>query len=100
MKLSHLCAWFDGAHAFEEVTQPDYPPESRSIPKADYKLVHQAVAYAVNEGQLWLVLGNESGYKKRFPHCNWMPMLFCSSISCDRPYANAPSEVRDEPSKH
>lgn len=64
VKLSVLCSWFDGAHAFEEITQPGYPPEGRSIPKADYKLVHQAVARAVSEGQLWLVLGNDSVFKE------------------------------------
>jgi len=60
LKLSTLCAFFDGAHAFDELAQPGYPPEKRPIPKADYKLVHLAVAQAVAKGELWLVFGNES----------------------------------------
>ena len=60
LKLSELCSWFDGAHAFSEVVQPDYPPEKRAIPKADYNLVHQAVAQAVEMGDIWLVFGNDS----------------------------------------
>ena len=60
VKLSALCAWFDGTHAFEEIVQPGYPPEKRPIPKADYKLVHQAVAQAVARGDIWLVFGNDS----------------------------------------
>ncbi len=59
-KLSEVCSWFDGAHAFDEIVQPGYPPEKRAIPKADYKVVHQAVAAAVGRGELWLVFGNES----------------------------------------
>jgi nucleotide-binding universal stress UspA family protein len=47
VKLSTLCAWFDGTKEFDEIAQPGYPPEKRPIPKADYKLVHQAVAQAV-----------------------------------------------------
>jgi hypothetical protein len=60
VKLSMLCSWFDGAHAFEEPTQPGYPPELRPIPKVDYKTVHQAVSKAVAAGHLWLVFGNDS----------------------------------------
>lgn len=60
VKLSEVCAWFDGAHSLDEVIQPGYPPEKRPIPKADYKLVHQAVAKAVDRGDVWLVFGNES----------------------------------------
>lgn len=60
VKLSSLCAWFDGTRVFEEIAQPGYPPEMRSIPKADYKLVHQAVAQAVARGEMWLVFGNDS----------------------------------------
>ncbi|MGD0265018.1 MAG: DUF499 domain-containing protein [Candidatus Methylomirabilota bacterium] len=60
VKLSAVCAWFDGAHAFDEVVQPGYPAEKRPIPKADYKLVHHAVAQAVARGDLWLVFGNDS----------------------------------------
>ena len=60
VKLSTVCAWFDGAHEFDEVVQPGYPPEKRPIPKADYKLVHQAVVQAVTRGDVWLVFGNDS----------------------------------------
>jgi len=60
VKLSEVCAWFDGAHAFDEVAQPNYPPEKRPIPNADYKLVHQAVAQAVARGEMWLIFGNDS----------------------------------------
>jgi hypothetical protein len=58
--LATLCSWFDGSHSFEDVTHPDYPPEQRPIPKADYKIVYQTVGRAVSEGFLWLVLGNDS----------------------------------------
>jgi hypothetical protein len=60
VKLSSLCAWFDGTRAFDEIARPEYPPEKRPIPKADYKLVHQAVAQAVARGEIWLVFGNDS----------------------------------------
>jgi hypothetical protein len=60
VKLSGLCSWFDGVHAFDEVVQAGYAPEKRAIPKADYKVVHQAVAQAVARGELWLVFGNDS----------------------------------------
>jgi hypothetical protein len=60
VKLSAVCSWFDGAHEFDEVAQPGYPPEKRAIPKADYKVVHQAVSQAVARGEIWLVFGNES----------------------------------------
>ncbi|MBI3985849.1 MAG: DUF499 domain-containing protein, partial [Lentisphaerae bacterium] len=60
LKLSGLCAFFDGCHAFDESAQAGYPPEKRPIPNADYKLVHQAVAQAVARGELWLVFGNDS----------------------------------------
>jgi len=60
VKLSAVCAWFDGTHVFDEIVQPGYPPEKRPIPKADYKLVHQAVAQAVARGEIWLVFGNDS----------------------------------------
>lgn len=60
VKLSEVCAWFDGAHSFDEIAQAGYPAEKRAIPKADYKAVHQAVALAVARGDLWLVFGNES----------------------------------------
>ncbi|MBN2562788.1 MAG: DUF499 domain-containing protein [Phycisphaerae bacterium] len=64
VKLSTLCSWFDGAHAFEEVIDPSYPPEHRPIPTVDYKVVHQAVATAVAEGALWLVYGNDSVFQE------------------------------------
>jgi hypothetical protein len=60
VKLSTLCGLFDGTHAFDELVQAGYQPEKRPIPKADYKLVHKAVAAAVEKGQLWLVFGNDS----------------------------------------
>lgn len=60
LKLSELCAWFDGAHAFDEIIQTGYPPEKRAVPKADYKEVHQAVAQAVERSCVWLVFGNDS----------------------------------------
>jgi hypothetical protein len=60
VKLSAVCAWFDGTHVFDEIVQPEYPPEKRPIPKANYKLVHQAVAQAVARGEIWLVFGNDS----------------------------------------
>lgn len=65
VKLSMLCSWFDGTHCFEEQTVPDYPPELQPIPKADYKVVHEAVARAVENGNLWLVYGNESIFRKK-----------------------------------
>jgi hypothetical protein len=60
VKLSAVCSWFDGSQAFDEIAQLGYPPEKRPIPKADYKLVHQAVAQAVERGEIWLVFGNDS----------------------------------------
>jgi len=65
VNLATLCSWFDGAHVFEEETMPDYPPEKHPIPRADYKVVHAAVAKAVENGDLWLVYGNDSVYKKK-----------------------------------
>ena len=64
VELAALCSWFDGAHAFEEVTQPGYPPESRAIPQAAVAEVHKAVAQAVKAGDLWLVLGNDSVWQE------------------------------------
>jgi hypothetical protein len=60
VKLSAVCSWFDGTHAFDEIAQPGYPPEKRPIPKADYKLVHAALAEAMARGDIWLVFGNDS----------------------------------------
>lgn len=60
VKVSSLCGWFDGTHVFDEIAQPGYQPEKRPIPKADYKLIHEAVAQAVSRGELWLVFGNDS----------------------------------------
>lgn len=65
IRLSKLCSWFDGTHFFEEQTLPDYPPEPLPIPKADFRLVHGAVAKAVENGDIWLVFGNESIYGQR-----------------------------------
>jgi hypothetical protein len=60
LQLSGLCALFDGTHAFDEIAQAGYAPEKRPIPKADYKVVHEAVAQAVGQGKLWVVFGNDS----------------------------------------
>jgi hypothetical protein len=60
VELAALCSWFDGTHAFQEVTQPGYPPEPRPIPQVAVVEVHKAVAQAVKSGDLWLVLGNDS----------------------------------------
>lgn len=60
VKLSTVCAWFDGLHSFDEPVGPGYPPEKRAIPQADYKLVHEAVGIAVEREQLWLVFGSDS----------------------------------------
>lgn len=60
VKLSDLFSWFDGTHLFEEETQPGYPPEMRPIPKVDYAIVKKAVSKAIQEGNLWLVFGNDS----------------------------------------
>jgi hypothetical protein len=60
VELTTLCSWFDGTHAFQEVTQPGYPPESRAIPKVAVVEIHKAVAQAVKAGDLWLVFGNDS----------------------------------------
>ncbi len=60
VELTTLCSWFDGKNAFQEVTQPGYPPESRAIPKVAVAEIHKAVAQAVKAGDLWLVFGNDS----------------------------------------
>lgn len=60
VELTALCSWFDGTHAFQEVTQPGYPPESRPIPKVAVAEIHKAVGQAVKMGDLWLVFGNDS----------------------------------------
>ena len=60
VELTTLCSWFDGSHAFQEVTQPGYPPESRAVPKVAVAEIHKAVAQAVKAGDLWLVFGNDS----------------------------------------
>lgn len=62
--LATLCSWFDGAHSFQEVTQPGYPPESRSIPQVPVAEVHKAVIQAVKSGDLWLVYGNDSVWQE------------------------------------
>jgi hypothetical protein len=60
VKLSTMFSWFDGAHSFEEETQPGYPPELRVIPKVEYKIVKKAISKAVQDGNLWLVFGTDS----------------------------------------
>jgi hypothetical protein len=60
VELTTLCSWFDGKQAFQEVTQPGYPPEARPIPQVAVAEVHKAVAQAVKAGDLWLVFGNDS----------------------------------------
>jgi len=60
VKLSDFYTWFDGAHFYEEETQPGYPPEARAIPKVDYAIVKKAVSKAIQDGKLWLIYGNES----------------------------------------
>jgi hypothetical protein len=65
VELATLCSWFDGTHAFQEVTQPGYPPESRAIPKVPVAEIHKAVAQAVKAGDLWLVFGNDSVWQEQ-----------------------------------
>jgi hypothetical protein len=60
VKLSDIYSWFDGSHFYEDETQPGYPPESRPIPKADYNIVKKAVSKAIQDGEIWLVYGNDS----------------------------------------
>jgi hypothetical protein len=60
VKLSTLYSWFDGAHYYDEETQPGYPPEARPIPKVDYAIVKKAMAKAIQDGNVWLVYGNDS----------------------------------------
>lgn len=60
VKLSVLYTWFDGTHSYEEETQPGYPPEARPIPTVDYTNVRKAVSKAIQDGVIWLVLGNDS----------------------------------------
>lgn len=59
VKLGELCQWFDGQHSFEETLDEDYTIE-RPIPKADHTAVHKAVGRAVEDGRLWLVIGQDS----------------------------------------
>lgn len=65
VKLSTVFGWFDGAHHYEEVTEPGYPAEMRPIPKADFTVVKAAVAKAVEQGALWVVYGNESVFQEK-----------------------------------
>lgn len=65
VKLSTVFSWFDGAHQFEEITEPGYPPEMRPIPKADFTVVRAAIAKAIEQGALWLVYGNESVFHEK-----------------------------------
>ena len=64
VELATVCSWFDGAHAFQEVMQPGYPPETRPIPQAAVAEVHKAVAQAVKAGDLWLVFGSDSVWQE------------------------------------
>jgi hypothetical protein len=64
VELATMCSWFDGAHAFQEVTQPGYPAEARAIPQAAVAEVHKAVAQAIKTGDLWLVFGNDSVWQE------------------------------------
>jgi hypothetical protein len=64
VELATMCSWFDGAHAFQEVTQPGYPAEARAIPQAAVAEVHKAVAQAIKTGNLWLVFGNDSVWQE------------------------------------
>ncbi len=65
LKLSTVFLWFDGAHHYEEVTEPGYPAEMRPIPKVDFTVVKSAVAKAVEQGALWLVFGNDSVFHEK-----------------------------------
>lgn len=58
--LGTVCSWFDGKHAFQEKSHPDYPPEPRPIPEVSVEEIHKAVKSAVAAGDLWLVFGAES----------------------------------------
>ncbi len=60
VKLSDLFSWFDGAHFYEEETQPGYPAQLRPIPMVDFTIVKKAVSRAIQDGALWLVYGNDS----------------------------------------
>ena len=64
VELTTLCSWFDGKHAFQETTQPGYPPESRAIPQVAVAEIHKAVTQAVKAGDLWLVFGNDSVWQE------------------------------------
>lgn len=59
--LGEMCQWFDGAHFFEEIIEDDYQI-NRPVPKAEHTTVHRAVARAMQDGRLWLVIGEESIY--------------------------------------
>ncbi len=65
VKLSSIFGWFDGAHHYEEVTEPGYPAETRPIPKADFTVVKAAVSKAIEQGALWMVYGNESVFQEK-----------------------------------
>ncbi|MBI4622247.1 MAG: hypothetical protein HY736_03365, partial [Verrucomicrobia bacterium] len=62
--LGTLCRWFDGKHAFQEKSHPDYPPEPRPIPEVPVEEIHKAVKAAVTAGDLWLVFGAESFHRE------------------------------------
>ncbi len=63
VKLSEICRWFDGEHTFQEKLDEDYVME-RPVPKAVHAAVHKAVARAVEDGKLWLVIGEDSVFEE------------------------------------
>lgn len=65
VRLADMAAWFDGAHHYEEVTEPGYPAEARPIPKVGFPIVRSSIARAVEQGLLWLVYGNDSVYQQK-----------------------------------
>lgn len=63
VKLSELCHWFDGEHTFEEKLDDDYTID-RPVPKAGQAAVHKAAGRAVEDGKLWLVIGEDSVFEQ------------------------------------
>ena len=59
LKLKDLCAYFDGAHTFEE-RYDETNVEQRPIPKAVPQVVQSVLSDAVKERRLWLVFGTDS----------------------------------------
>ncbi|MBX9723630.1 MAG: DUF499 domain-containing protein [Candidatus Obscuribacterales bacterium] len=64
-KVSTIFSWFDGAHYFDEVTEPGYPPEPRPIPTVQYTVVKGAISKAIEQGALWLVFGTDSVFAQK-----------------------------------